>query len=141
MLRGITRGFVNDGAEEREVLALLRMPEDADGEALAGVLERLDGAVIGPADFPEAVPDSSVPLVVVRFHGRVLSEQTADARFRIEAHAVVGELPRPVLVALVADLLRKVLHEIATARDVEQLGTAADRQNGHVPLERGLEQP
>ena len=45
-----------------------------------------------------------------------------------------------MLVPLVTHLLRKVLNEVAAARDVEELGTAADGQNGHVPLERGAEE-
>ena len=44
----VPAGLLHERLEERQVLALLRMPEDADGEALRRILERLDRPVVGP---------------------------------------------------------------------------------------------
>ena len=43
--------------------------------------------------------------------------------------------------ALVTDLVGKVLQEVAAAEDVQQLEAAADRESGQIALERRLEQP
>jgi len=115
------------------------MPEDTDGEAPLRILERLDCAVVGPRDLAEALAETAVALVVVRFHRRVLTEQGADAARRLDPDVVVGELAGRVPMPLVAELVRQVLDEVASERDVEHLRAAAHGENRHVPLERRLQ--
>ena len=50
------------------------------------------------------------------------------------------ELTGHLLVDVVADGFRKVLHEIATAGDVQELKTPADGERRQVPLERRLQE-
>src|SRR5439155_21422 len=52
---------------------------------------------------------------------------------------VIRVRTRRVLVLLVADDIRQVLHEVAAARDIQHLAPTADRQHGHVALKRCLE--
>ena len=62
-------GRLDELLEEALVLAGLRVPEDADDERLVGILEPLDGAVVGPRDLAQAVADSADALVVMRLDG------------------------------------------------------------------------
>ena len=74
--------LVDERAEERRVLALLRVPEHADGEPLAGILDRLERAVLGPGRLDEPVADAAEALVVVRLDRRPLAEQRAEPALR-----------------------------------------------------------
>ena len=85
-------------------------------------------------------PMRPVALVVMRLDRRALAEELAELRRRLDAHVVVGEDARRVLVPLVADDLGQVLDEVAAARDVQHLRAAADGEHRHVALERALEQ-
>jgi hypothetical protein len=116
------------------------VPEHAESEALVGILEPLHDAVVGPGDRPQPLADPADALVVVRLHRRVLTEQGAQAALLRDGDAVIREEARLVAVPLVADLLRQVLDEVAPARHVQQLRAAADRQHGHVPRERALQE-
>src|SRR5438874_7483724 len=88
----------------------------------------LDRAVVGPRHLAQAVADTSDALVVMRFHGRSRPEHRPEPRAVVDLHSVVGErsLHHPMLLA--ADDLGQVLHEIAAARDIQDLETAADRE-------------
>jgi hypothetical protein len=70
----------------------------------------------------------------------MLAEEPSHPRRGIQAHAVIGELAGLVSVVLVPELVGQVLDEVAAASDVEQLRAPADRQDGHVAFERGLEE-
>src|SRR5215211_9426165 len=129
--------LVDEASEESEVLARLGMPEDADGEAPRRILERLDGAVVGAGRREETLAESVEPLMVVRLHGGPVAEERRDLRPGLDVDLVVGEHARRVLVVLVADLIRKVLEEIAAPGDVQHLGAATDREQRHVAFERG----
>src|SRR5205823_3515213 len=105
--------LLDELCEEASVLAGFGMPEDADGEAAAGRLDRLDGAVLGTRASAEPVAQAAEALVVVRLDGRALAEQAAERRAGIELHFVIGEDAGRVLVRAVADDIRQVLHEVA----------------------------
>jgi hypothetical protein len=77
---------------------------------------------------------------MVRLHGRSLAEQRAEAAAVLHLDLMVGEDTGGVLVLLVADDLRQVLEEIASAGDVQHLRSTAYREYRHVSLERRREQ-
>ena len=66
----------------------------------------------------------------------MVAEQRLEPRARLERHVVVGVLTRRVLVLVVAEEVRKMLDEVAAEADVQHLAPAADGQQGHVALER-----
>src|SRR3954470_14919909 len=78
-------------SKARQVLPLLGMPEDADGEPPLAVLDRLGGAVVRVRDDVEAVTDVSDPLVVVRLHARRGADQRAELALRLDRHVVRRE--------------------------------------------------
>src|SRR5256885_1616088 len=113
------------------------MPQDADDERLVGILDPLDGAVLGPGDLTEAFADSIDALVVMR-HDRAAN--LADARRGIDANRVLRELPEYLAVLLVPHDLGQVLDDVAAPGDVEHLEATADREHRQLACERGLEQ-
>ena len=54
---------------------------------------------------------------------------------------MLGEHAERLTMPVVPDLLRKMLHEVAAAQDVQQLEAAADGEGRQITLERSLEQP
>ena len=80
--RTVAPRLVHQRLEEARVLACLGVPEDADREALALELERLDAAVLVVRDRPQPLAEAGVALVVVRLDGRPLAEQAARAACR-----------------------------------------------------------
>src|SRR4051812_46612975 len=134
--RAVLARLLDEAAEEAEVLAGLGVPEDADDEAAVLGLEPFDRAVVRPREGHEALAEPAGPLVVVGLDLAALAEQRGGARAGREAHLVVPEDAGVELVLLVADDVGEVLHEVAAARDVQDLDAAADREHRHVPLER-----
>ena len=139
-LLAVARGLLDERLEERGVLALLGVPEDAEREAPGRILERLDRAVVGAGGLAQALAEAAVALVVVALDRRVLAERRAAAVLREDVDVVVGEDARRLLVPLVADDLGEVLDEVAAQRDVQHLASAADGEHGHVARERRLEE-
>src|ERR671936_443450 len=135
---GAGRG--HEPLEECCVLALLRVPEDAEREALRGVIDTLECAVVGPRRLAQALAEPAEALVVVRLHRRALADEGTQPAFRVDADSVVREDAERLAVLLVADDLRQVLDEVAAAGDVEDLAPATDGQHGHVARQRGLQQ-
>ena len=123
-----------------QVLPGLGMPENAEREPARRILDRLDGAVVSVSRDAQARPEPTKALMVVRLHRRVLAEQLAEARALLEHHVVIREHSGRVLVPVVPDVVREVLHEIAAGRDVEDLRSTADRENRHVARERSLQE-
>ena len=66
--RAVLASLLDERLEERGVLARLRVPLDADGEAQRRVLDGLERAVGGPRGLDEPVADPSERLVVMRRH-------------------------------------------------------------------------
>src|SRR6476660_9437742 len=112
------------------------MPEHADDERLAWILETLDGSILGPRDLAQTVPDPAQRLVVMRLDGAVY---VRDPRRRVDAHRVLRELTLDLPVLLVADEVRKVLDDVAAASHIQHLETAADREHRQVAFERRRE--
>jgi hypothetical protein len=80
-------------------------------------------------------------LVVVRLHREALGAGgPRRKRARLELHVVVGELSRRVAVLLVTDHVGEMLDERPATRDVQQLHTAADGEQGEVSRERAVGQ-
>src|SRR6478735_219632 len=132
--------LADERLEQPQVLPGLRMPEHAEREAVRGILERLDRAVGGARRLAQTLAEPTEALMVMRLHRRVLAQQPAELRLRIDRNAVLGELARELLVLLVADDVRQVLDEVAAEGDVEHLRAPADREHGHVSRQRGLQQ-
>ena len=126
--------------EQAQIVAFLRVPEDSDGEAAGGVLDRLDRVVVGSRADAEALAEPAVALVVVRLDCRSVVDQRAERRVRQHLDAVLGEGAGNLAMALVTDPLGDVLLEVAAERDVQHLRPAADGEHRHVPRERGGEQ-
>src|SRR5207237_10909420 len=138
--RGAVGGrLLDERSEERAVLRLLRVPQDAECEALRGVLDRLQGAVVRPRRLAQTLAHAPEALVMVRLHGCVRPDDGAEPALRIDPDPVRREDARRLAVPLVSDHLRQVLDEVAAAGDVQELAAAADGEYGHVALERFLE--
>src|SRR3954468_24434194 len=75
----VLAGLRDELLEEREVLALLGEPQDAEREPAPGFAERLDRPVLGPRDRRQPLPQPAEALVVVRLHGRSLAEGLVEA--------------------------------------------------------------
>ena len=84
MLGPVPAGLVDERLEETLVVLHLGVPEDADREALRGILERLERAVLGLGGLDEPLPHAADALVVARLH-------------RVVAGAEDRREPRPVL--------------------------------------------
>src|SRR2546421_178150 len=97
------------------------MPEDADREPPIRRLDRLDRPVVRVRGHAQPLADATEPLMVVRLDGRTLTEEIRDARPLLGNDVVVAERAGDVLVLRVADDLRKMLDEVAAARDVQHL--------------------
>jgi hypothetical protein len=121
----VPAGFADESLEEREVLALFGMPEDAESEAARRILDCLDRSVVGPCGLAESCAELAERLMVMRLHRRPVSENLSDQRFRPDTHFVVGELAGRVQMTVVAHDLGQVLDEVAAERDVQDLAAAA----------------
>src|SRR5438045_8776764 len=78
--------------------------------------------------------------MVVRLHSQARAEERGKPRSLLERDVMVGECARSVLVPLASNDLRKMLHEVTAARDVQDLRAAADGEHRHVPRQGALEQ-
>src|SRR4051812_39052463 len=102
------------------------MPQDSDGESLARVLERLDGAVGRPRDFFEAYADPSEGLVVLAGHGRPRAQELGEAAAFTDGDLVLDRGAGPIsMEAWGAVAVDEVLEDVAAVEDVQQLRTAA----------------
>ena len=133
-------GLLDERVEELLILARLGMPLDADREALAGILERLERPVGRPGRLDEALAHAARCLMMVRRHVGAPTDDRAQSRALLDLHGVDGELARSLLVVVAAHRLGKVLDEIASARDVQELEAAADREGRQVALECRLQE-
>jgi hypothetical protein len=131
---------VDEGLEERDVLALFGMPEDTESEAPRRILDCLDRSVVGPSGPAKSCAEPAERLMVMRLHRRPVSENPTDQGFRPDTHFVVGELTGRMQMAVVAHDLGQVLNEVAAERDVQNLAAATYGENRHVPLKRLAEQ-
>ena len=137
MLGPVAARLVDERLEEALVLLHLGMPEDADGEALPGILEPLERAVLGPRRLDEPLPHAADALVVARLDAVVAgAEDLGEPRALLHVDRVLGERAVHFAMALVPDRLGQVLDEVAAAGDVQELEAAADRERRHVALER-----
>src|SRR5829696_10456290 len=117
------------------------MPRHAEREPLGRILERFDRPVRRPGDLVQSGTDPAERLVVLARHGRASTEQTRETAPLANGDLVLGGRSRPVAVEVWRTVaLREVLDDVAAAQNVEQLRTTADRENGHVPRERGFKQ-
>ena len=116
------------------------MPENAEGEPPRRILDRLERSVLGPGRPGETLPQPAEALVVVALHRRAVAEDSLHSAAGFQLDVVIAEDARRVLVLLVTDDVRQVLNEIAAESDVQDLAAAADREHGHVPPERRLEE-
>ena len=57
--------FVDEGLEERNVLALFRMPENAESETPRRILDRLDRSVVGPCGLAESCAEPAERLMMM----------------------------------------------------------------------------
>src|SRR5207245_4509024 len=110
--------LLDERLEQRRVLTGLGVPEDADREPLRRVLERLDRPVLGARRLAQAGADAPEALMMVRLHRHTVADERAEPRRRVDLDVVIGEDTGHVLVLLVADDVRHVLHDIAAARHV-----------------------
>src|SRR5919197_2240232 len=126
--------------EEGFVLALLGVPEHAEREALRRVLDGLQRPVVRPGRLAQAAADAAEALVVVGLHRRAVADQRAEPARGIDPHAVRREDAGRLAVLLVADHLRQVLDEVASAGDVQDLAPAADGEHGHIARQGAFQQ-
>ena len=92
----VARDWPRPGRDHPAFSVLLGVPEDAEGEALARQLDRLDHLVAGrPAADPQSLPQPLHSLVVMGLHGSQLSAGRARRqRAGLQPHLVVAEAPR-----------------------------------------------
>src|SRR5262249_12822171 len=90
----VARRFGDEGFEELHVLSSLGVPEDAEGEAMGGILDRFDGAVFGMRRSAQSCAEPAEALVVVRLHrhGTPVAEQAGELRARVDDDVVIREL-------------------------------------------------
>ena len=69
-----------------------------------------------------------------------MAEDRFEPRSLLHLDRVLREDAERLAVALVPDLVGKVLDEVTAAEDIEELEAAADRERRQIALERGLEQ-
>ncbi len=137
----VRASLVDERFEEALVLLHLGMPEHGYREALVGILEPFERAVLRPRGLDEALPHPADSLVVARLHAVVaLAEDLGEPRAALHLDGMLGERSEHLPVPLVPDALGQMLDEVAAAEDVEELETAADRKRRHVTLERPLEE-
>ena len=140
-LGAVAARLADERLEKTLVVLHLRVPEDADREAPTRVLEALERAVLGPGRLDEPLPHPADALMVARLHGVVtVTEDLGESRPSPHVHRVLRERPEHLTVAVVADGVREVLHEVPAADDVEELEAAADRERRDVALQRAAEQ-
>src|SRR5215216_7579712 len=121
----VMAGFADESLEEREVLALFGMPEDAESETLRRILDGLNRSVAGPCGLAKSCAEPTECLMVMRLDRCPVSENPTDQGFRPDTHLVVGELAGRVQMTVVAHDLGQVLDEVAAERDVQDLAAAA----------------
>src|SRR5215213_2406718 len=93
--------LADEPLEQREVVALLRVPQHAEGEARTGILERLGRAVLHrPRDLFQATTYTTVGLVVMRLHRSAVAEDRRETAPAAQVDVVVGERAGCVLVPL-----------------------------------------
>ena len=126
--------------EQRSVLPRFRVPLHADDEPLRGILDPLQGAVAGPGRLDEPVSESTDSLMVVGGDVGARPDHRRQSGSVLHLDGMLGEDAWKLLVLVARNLLGEVLDEIAAARDVQQLKSAADRERRHVLLERCGEQ-
>src|SRR5262249_25254799 len=95
----------DERVEERGIVGLLGMPQHAQREPPGRVLERLDRAILGPADRIEAAAEPAEALMVMRFHGDAPPQNSGERALRFQSDVVIGERPRPGTVPLMSDLV------------------------------------
>src|SRR5207302_3824769 len=98
-----------------------RMPQDAHREAPARILDRLDRSVLGMRGDAKALSDPPDSLVMMRLHRSTVPEQRRKPRAVLHRHVVIRVRTRRVLVLLIADDIRQMLHEITAGRDRQPL--------------------
>src|SRR6266705_1596587 len=113
MLSSIGARLCDERVEEFRVVPGLRMPEHPDGEALPGVFERLDRAVVGPCHLAQVIADAADALVVMRLNGSMTAEHRREPRRVVDLDAVLREDPPHLTMLLVADRVGQVLLEVA----------------------------
>src|SRR5215208_4067689 len=93
--------LADEPLEQQEVVALLRVPQHAEGEARTGILERLGRAVLHrPRDLFQAATYTTVGLVVMRLHRSAVAEDRRETAPAAQVDVVVGERAGCVLVPL-----------------------------------------
>ena len=80
LLQAIRQRLLDESVEQRAVLSRLGVPQYADREALLGILQRFDRAVIGPRDLAQPFADATEALVMVRLDRRAIAKQPTDLR-------------------------------------------------------------
>ena len=123
-------------------------PPPSPGARARPSANRFEGSSIASSEPSSAyalstrpVADPADALVVARAHRLVpRPEDRLEPRPGPHVDRVLREDAERLAVALVPDLLREVLDEVAAAQDVEQLEAAADRERRQVALERRLEE-
>ena len=133
-------GVRDELLEEAQVVAVLGVPEHADGERVAAGFERLDRAVVGARHHLEAFAQPAVALVVVRGDLDRVADDRVQARAFVDRDGVLREHAGRLLVAFVSDEVGHVLLEIAAQRHIQHLRAAADGEDGHVAFESRGEQ-
>ena len=79
----VPAGLLDERLEEREVLALLRVPEHAEREAVRRVLQRLDRPVLGPGRFAQPLAKAAEALMMRGLDRRAVAEDLAELRFAL----------------------------------------------------------
>ena len=135
---GVGRG--HESFEHPQVVALLRVPLDTDGEPVTRQFEGLDDLVIGPGRGDQAVTGLVDGLVVQGLHEGLGAEQLAQRAVGAERDRVLAHLGRIGRVPAVADRIRQVLDQRAAPGHVEHVQAAADGQDRHTRLDRRAHQ-
>ena len=135
------RASLTRAAEQLRALRALRMPEHAERESLAGILDSLDHPVGRPAGLLQPMADAAERLMVLARDDGPRAEQLGEARSLARADLVHGRVSGAVAVELgPAVPLGQILDDVAAAQHVEQLRAPADREQRQIELERAFEQ-
>ena len=107
--------------EERLVLAFLRMPEHADGERSARILDALECPVVGARRLAQAVAEPLEALVVMRLDGGASTDDRRQPGVREHLDAVLAERAGHLAMNLVSETIGEMLFDVASAGDVQYL--------------------
>src|SRR4051794_8275172 len=133
-------GLLDECRDEAAALVGLRVPLDAEREAVARILDRLGKLVeVGPPGYHQPLAEPVDALVVMGLRGvALLPRRARGERPGRQAHVMVGavEAPQDAPVVLVAEQLGQVLMQRPAARDVHDLHPAADAEQRQVALQR-----